>query len=575
MDLLQSLKQAADEAAGHITLTAAEGAAPEGDSGSVEALPREELVGVLREREVAQQQAETRYTELQAECEELRQEYGEYRAKVKAWRRQAQLDRDAAKSMVLSLRSAASPEGKDEAYVGALKEQIAQLKESFRQASEKAEKSAHERDVLDRKWREEFSDYNLKIEQWKARRLAGAAASPQVQRRSETPGSMASPDVHVGTPSVSGGVDVDDELMGMQKDREIDHLTKQLKEASARHASLEAELEAVKSQGSATGVELQRLIETHESELARIKDGSQAKYIKDLEAELKSWRLREKEFTMAGPRRSESCSNADHGNASGSPPSSRSGSPPGSPVPTADALHETVEDLTRQNIELTNALTSLKAKSAHLDSDAGERERALGELHAENTAIRQQLEAQARDVAEAAGRVQASERAAEELREQQAEYDEQLEASEEKYRTLQKSNLNLQKDIGRRNETIRQLRAEVVSSRPAVASDRRQTQAVAQPGPGGGLASPSGHHGPSNSSPGGAQPLTLASLLHWRRLRVVLALVFLLLFVTSSILTSHHITHGIDDELTAAQCKKHVDVAVKAALANAKAAASR
>eukprot|EP00754_Rhynchopus_humris_P036201 Rhum_TRINITY_DN1813_c1_g1::Rhum_TRINITY_DN1813_c1_g1_i1::g.5016::m.5016 len=139
--------------------------------------PRGQLEGILTTTASHLRKASQLYDNLKTECEALRREHGEYRAKVQAWRAQAATDRDNSKKMILALQGCGEGE-KGATYTQALEEQVSQMKDSLRQATEKAEKQKLEKELSDVKWQEKFDEYRLKLENWNA--VSSGAAS---QRR--------------------------------------------------------------------------------------------------------------------------------------------------------------------------------------------------------------------------------------------------------------------------------------------------------------------------------------------------------------------------------------------------------
>ena len=375
MDLLNRLKQAADFPTTEVS----------GESTWDDSTPKEEVIKLLQIAENELRQLRKQHEDLREESTEQIKEHGEYRAKVQGWRKQTQLDREASKNMIISLRgSDASKTDMDNSYIKNLHEQVTILKDNIRQSTEKAEKNANERDMLEKAWRDRFEKYNDEVEKWKTT-LATTSDSPTQ-----------------GEPSSA------DTLKLIQKENELETCNDLVKDLRSQLEESKKNLEESNAKAAGSIKQIQDIIESHERQINQLKaeqevklnslqDGSQTKYIKDLETELKQW------------RQSSSTNVQDTSDEASSP------------VPSAvivagdedlskqlDREREEKKKLSADLCEALNRAASLEtkiesssARYLQIDSTSDAREQAIQSLFDENNQLRCEMEQKSIELSEA------------------------------------------------------------------------------------------------------------------------------------------------------------------------------
>eukprot|EP01060_Flectonema_neradi_P009548 TRINITY_DN1679_c3_g1_i1.p1 TRINITY_DN1679_c3_g1~~TRINITY_DN1679_c3_g1_i1.p1 ORF type:complete len:526 (+),score=107.98 TRINITY_DN1679_c3_g1_i1:46-1623(+) len=515
MDILNRLKQAAE-----ITTTADD----EGNSHTWDDdTPREQLIRFLQLSESELSLIKKQYDDLKIESSQQLKEHGEYRAKVQGWRKQTQLDRESSKKMIVGLRgSEASKTDLENTYIKNLHEQVATLKECVRQATERAEKIAHERDMLEKTSKERFDEYNQKVERWKKSILTSSPAD-------EAPSS-------------------ESDLKLLQVEAELATRNEMIKELTNQLEESKKTIEESNTRASDSVQQLEEIIETHErhveqinrdheSKLLSLQDGSQTKYIKDLETELKQWRHN----SVSAGQEDDSL-----------------------PSPVASAVVvSSDEELTRQLereredkrklsadlcealdrvATLTSQIDSSSAKCSQINSTADAREQAVQSLFNENKQLRIELDQKSVEISEAHSTSDELQlRVTELLSEADKMNTTQSENFAEMTR-LQKSATTLQRELAARNETIRKLKSQCSKSfvkTQAAAPTKVQRESASSPVP---------------------PPTDITSLakqyLTQRRVRVYLSFVFILLFL----LFSFYSTRSITQENDLLECQRQLRV---------------
>ncbi|KAJ9457065.1 hypothetical protein DIPPA_31324 [Diplonema papillatum] len=524
MDLLQRLKKATDIGSLVVEDEALSGP---GEIQWDATTSRGELEALLRRSQLELQSTQSMYNDLKSECVTLREQHGGYRAKVQAWRKQSQVDRDSAKKMIMELRGC-DDAAKEDSYAAALEAQIATLKESFQQVTERAELLEHEKKMIEHKWQQDFKEYNSKVEAWKAglenRRKPGT----------ESPAAIAGEE--------AGATDADTALLLIQKDQELESVKKLLEQAEAGVKATEARSEELAAK-SAEGVrQIQDLIAKHERELravqaegdaklAKLQSGTHEKYVKGLEAELDRWRgtagaVNTSDFTNDDSALTEN--EPVHGTPprpsidSAGPSTAQRPNTPRTPTPSeflsAQRLQQDLDTTSAELRRLREQYDTIRSKTSTLGTDAAEREIALQELFEENKRLREAARDKEEEVAAASRLAAEKDKTVEDAEEERAVLSERLSEAEAATAKAHRSAANLQKEIGAKNETIRKLRAEAVKkyedARPAEEAAGRKAFSPLK--------------GRASTPPETGSVTYLGS---WRRMRVPLALVFIFVFL--------------------------------------------
>ena len=392
MDILNRLKEATDinKVAGALETSSSDVATP-GEDVEVrwnESTPRAEVDSILRATVAELKKAHSRHEDLRVECEQLRKEHGAFRAKVQAWRTSAQQDRESSKKMILSLR-AVGEEARDGEYTKALQEQVAQMKESLRSLQGKAETYKLEKDLCDVKWKEKFDQYKDKVDYWRAALTGGRKGDDTTANNTNSDEDSAPPSNPTGQPGP-------EEFLLLQKDQEIELLKSRANDLEARNKDLQDSVEELRALNVTSAQELQMLMQAHQTELTnRDSNDAQARYVKDLETELKMWR---EEGRKEGAAAARTPSPLDEAIATVDGDTTT----PASPSQDTTALRRKLEEANATIGELRANVDAVRARAESADTDTGAREAALQELYDENMQLRRTMGTHAQQATDAA-----------------------------------------------------------------------------------------------------------------------------------------------------------------------------